>query len=68
MRAFSFGVARLKHANFLRETRDDCRFSGVEAIFALKSPMFRANRKLSHNIDAVDKNSYNINAKINLHS
>ena len=46
MRAFSFGVARLKHANFLRETRDDCRFPGVEAIFALGFPMLRANRKL----------------------
>lgn len=46
MRAFSFCTGHLKHANFLRETRNDCRFSGVEAVFALEIPMFRANRKL----------------------
>lgn len=39
MRAFSFGVARLKHANFLCETKSLCRFSGVEAVFALEIPM-----------------------------
>ena len=42
MRAFSFYAWNLKHANFLRETRDDCRFSGVEAVFTLEFPMFRA--------------------------
>lgn len=56
MRAFSFGAWNLKHANFLCETRDDCRFSGIEAVFALEFPMFRnlppvpaqaRNRKLS---------------------
>ena len=42
MRAFSFCAWNLKHANFLRETRDDCRFSGVEAVFTLEFPIFRA--------------------------
>lgn len=46
MRAFSFGVARLKHANFLCETKSLCRFSGVKAIFALDFSVFCANRKL----------------------
>ena len=44
---FSFGTENLKHANFLREMGNDCRFSGVEVVFALEFQMFRTNRKLS---------------------
>lgn len=53
-----FCADRMRHANFQRETMDLCRFSGVEADFALNFPMLRIARKLAHNIDAWAENIY----------
>ena len=46
MRAFLLPSCGTKCADFLCEMMVLCRFSGVEAVFTLKFPIFRANRKL----------------------